>query len=217
MFVEHSSPRAERILNADVAMRENTRHFNPKTLSPNFKAKPQQQSPKRKYSDDFDHKKRTKNDELKLKHDNDITHCHADDWPVFLHPDGGFIQQSPYGFIHIIKDENSERSSIDNTICLETFSKKIPQPEPPKTTPKTTKQKVPLPYSRLPLPYSPSGEIENYMVEGYADQQELNKSYDHHTENIVNVNYNLYDHHNEDEHLETEKNENENDDYDMIL
>lgn len=211
MFVEHSSPRADRILSADVSMRENTRLFSPKSLSSSFKI---HASPKRRNSEDFDHMKRTKSDELelaKLKHDNDITSCHGNDWPVFIHPEGGYIQQSPYGFIHIVKDENSERSSIDNTINLETFTTKLPALKANTPQKKSTKQKIPLPYSRLPLPYSPSGEIENYMVEGY--EEEHNKSYDHHKEDIVNVNYNLYDQHTEDAHLENEKSE----DFDMIL
>lgn len=208
MFVEHHSPRADRILSADVSMRENTRLFSPKSLSPSL----QRQSPKRKSSDDIEHLKRTRSNEIKaLKHDNDLRTCHGDDWPVFIHPDGGYIQQSPYGIIHIIKDENSERSSIDNTITLETFARKVPEPKPIPTTPKQTKSKVSISYSRLPLPYSPSSEIENYMAEGY--EREHNQSYDHHKDDIVNVNYNLYDHHTEDLHLETEQHE----DYDMTL
>jgi len=216
MFVEHSSPRADRILNTDISIRETSRLFSPKTLSPNYKKK--QQSPKRKYSDDFDHMKRSRSDELKLKNDNEITSCHGNDWPVFIHPEGGYIQQSPYGFIHIIKDANSERSSIDNTINLETFSSKLPdlkhsnlqQSKPSKPS----KPSTPLAYSNLPLPCSPSSEVESYMVEGYASS-EHNKSYDHHKEDIININYNLYDYQNEDAHLaeDVEKNE----DYDMML
>ncbi|CCH41007.1 hypothetical protein BN7_544 [Wickerhamomyces ciferrii] len=210
-FVNHS-PRADRaITNADITLRENKRLFSPKSLGATLE---QQRSPKRKLTDDADHMKRSRSDELKIKHDNDLLHCHGDDWPVFLHPEGGYIQQSPYGNIHIIKDANSERSSIDKTINLDTFSTKIPQSKPIPETPKK-KSSVPLAYSRLPLPYSPSSEVESYMVEGY--QQELNKSYDVHKEDIVNVNYNLYDHHNEDAHLNEVTGGSYNEDFDMIL
>lgn len=77
-------------------------------------------------------------------------------------------------------------------------------------------------YKPITMTPSPSLEIESYMIEGYRDttlppqtsastashqsqrrqlQGVLNRSYDIHRDDIINVNYNLYDQSNEDLHL----------------
>ena len=104
------------------------------------------------------------------------------DWPIFQLPQGGVVQQSPFGMIKVIKEGKSEKATLDNDINLSTFA---PAPEE-----KQVRESVPM----IPSP-SPSVEVESYMIEGY---REINRSYHLHEENIVNVNYSLYDHSHED-------------------
>jgi hypothetical protein len=106
------------------------------------------------------------------------------DWPTFQLPQGGIIQQSPFGIIKSIKEGAKETTTIDNSISLQKFTKLMtPSSSPMIITP------------------SPSAEVESYMMDGY---RELNKSYHLHEEDIQNVNYSLYDQSNEDAHLDSD-------------
>lgn len=83
--------------------------------------------------------------------------------------------------IKVIKEGRSERATLDNDIDLNTFRGGEQEP---------VRESIPM----IPSP-SPSVEVESYMIEGY---REINRSYHLHEEDIVNVNYSLYDHSHED-------------------
>lgn len=140
---------------------------------------------KRKVSDDY---KNYKKPSLTNANSNNNARQSKNDWPVFEHPEGGFIQQSPYGNIRIIKDsKNVEISTIDKSVNLQTFM-----------SPSKSSQTLNTGTSDVKIDVNPSNEIENYMIEGYK----INKSYNHHNEDILNINYSLYDASNEDISIE---------------
>lgn len=103
-------------------------------------------------------------------------------WPTFQLPQGGVVQQSPFGMIKITDEGSSQKAVIDNGVSLQHFQ----QGGGDKA------QDFSMP--------SPSAEAEGYMVDGYRGL--TNKSYHLHEEDIISVNYSLYDLEDEDAHID---------------
>ncbi|KAH3678477.1 hypothetical protein WICMUC_001494 [Wickerhamomyces mucosus] len=181
-----------------------------------------QKSPKRKISDDY-------TDFKKLKPNNINKNGYLEskskkmDYPTFVLSDGSTVQQTPFGNLRTIIQGNTEVSVIDKNVDLNTFVQTatplIPLTSSESTSlPKSTNLKSnsnsttsSTNTSNYPsLCPSPTNEVESYMIEGYNNSYKINQSYTNHKEEILNINYCLYDNENEDSHLD-------NDDYDMNL
>lgn len=107
-------------------------------------------------------------------------------WPTFELPGGGGkVEQSPYGMIKRIQEDKVETSTIDKSITLKSFQERPQTPRKP----------------YIVVTPSPTQEVECYMAEGY---RQVNHSYHVHEEVIANANYSLYDHSNEDAHIDSD-------------
>lgn len=104
----------------------------------------------------------------------------AEQWPVYVHPEGGTVKFSPWGSIREWVDPVTGQAGCkfeDTTFVNSTFDLTAPNPpltqnyELP-TTPlslggATPSRASPTPADRIH--YSPSSEAEQYVVEGYGD------------------------------------------------
>ncbi|KAH3681507.1 hypothetical protein WICPIJ_007530 [Wickerhamomyces pijperi] len=157
-------------------------------------------------------------------------------YPTFNLPDGSTYQQTPFGNLRTVNEGKANISMIDKDITLRTFTHFDQQQaqslhivETSSTPNQNHTAYTKAQYNPVTMRPSPSLEVETYMIEGYNEIQPdspshrserrqlqgvLNRSYDHHRDEILGVNYNLYDHENEDQHLMEDMNE---DDFEMGL
>ncbi|CDR39936.1 CYFA0S04e00694g1_1 [Cyberlindnera fabianii] len=217
LFLDHSSPRPGYM--PEAWLMENSPLFSPTAQAP-CSPHSAHQSPlikraKRRLSDDTQSTKKSCSNERRQE-----TPEH--DWPVFEHPHGGVIQQSPYGNIRVVRVGNTEHSTIVQKPSLDCFvntendplakhTRELAQKSSGSLASQSERPLTPNVFNSVPMKISPSpsAEVESYMLEGY---REINKSYTMHQEEIVNVNYSLYDQSHEDAHLDGS-----NDDYEMTL
>lgn len=104
----------------------------------------------------------------------------ADQWPVYVHPEGGTVKFSPWGSIREwvdpvtgqagckFEDTNFLASTFDTSITIQVLQKqKYELPTTPLSLGGTTPSNAsPTPPDRIQ--YSPSSEAEQYVVEGYS-------------------------------------------------
>lgn len=104
----------------------------------------------------------------------------SDQWPVYVHPEGGTVKFSPWGSIREWVDPVTGQAGCkfeDTTFVNSTFDLCAPLPasqgyELP-TTPMSLGGATPCRLSPAPtelLHYSPTSEAEQYVVEGYGQK-----------------------------------------------
>lgn len=100
----------------------------------------------------------------------------AEQWPVYVHPEGGTVKFSPWGSIREWVDPATGETGCkfeDTTFVNSTFDANVPtfsQNYELPTTPMSLGSSTPSRTSPCPgdLHYSPTSEVEQYVIEGYG-------------------------------------------------
>jgi hypothetical protein len=95
----------------------------------------------------------------------------SDEWPIYYHPQGGYIKITPWGSLRITTNDNGEIIQKFQDCSFDELEWNFPEPQPQQQFQQQPHSQPQLPSTpqSINITLSPDTDAENYVIDGFKN------------------------------------------------